>query len=181
MKTLRDLLSGLKTGDGVLLAAFVAAALSGWRFGWQSVGWQNMILLLAAAVGAWSLRTARKSERQKATLAFLRDYHNSETVRQGAKILNQPGENRSNLCDEQKFLVKEFLNQLELLAIGLKRGIYDDAMVRDAMETAIARYYMRGKAFIEEVRREDGDVREVAYEHFEKLAMKIMERLKKPR
>ena len=38
-----------------------------------------------------------------------------------------------------------------------------------------------GRLFVRDTRLRDGDVREVAYEHFEKLALKILARLKNSR
>ena len=158
------------------------AAFLGWIFGWESVAWQNLILFLAVLVGIFSLRSARRTERQKTTLAFLGEYGNSETAKNGAKILNRlkDGDCR-NLSDEEKSIVRDFLNHLELLAIGLNNGIYDEKMIRAAMETAIVRFYKRSEGFIRDTRLRDGDVREVAYEHFEKLALKILARLKNSR
>ena len=166
--------------DGILLLALaLAAAFFGWIFGWNSIVWQNLILLSAAFIAVLALRASRRTERQKATLVFLREYDGSETVKKGAAILNRREDARAPFSEEERVAVRDFLNQLELLAIGLRGGIYDEKMVRDAMETAIVRHYGRAKIFIEKARIRDGDVREVAYEHFENLAEKISARLKK--
>lgn len=179
MKNLRNWFSRPAIEEGILLALVVAAILSGRFFGWESNGWQNVILILAVTVATLSLRSARRTERQKATLAFLREYHNSDIVEKGAQILNRPeNQDGASLNEEEKIAVRDFLNQLELLAIGLNSGIYDEKMVRDAMETAIIRYYKRGENFIKQCRIKDGDVREVAYEHFEKLSGRLQDGVK---
>ena len=164
----------------VLLAALVVAFCC-WLWGWESNGWQNVILLSAATVAVLAMRVARKSERQKMALFFLREYHASDAVRVGAEIMNQWGENPpdpAKLPSDEKMAAKRFLNQLELLAIGIRNGIYDEKIIRDAMETSIVRYYQRGEGFIKDIRRKDGDVREVAYEHFQRLAEQISDRIR---
>ena len=179
MTAVRHLFSFPPKGNGDVLVLTAAAAFLGWLFGWESALWQNLILFLAVLVGILSLRSARRTARQKATLAFLREYHNSEEVGRGAKILNQQDGDQPPLDEDQKAAVRGLLNQLELLAVGLKNGIYDEKIVRDAMETTIVRFYNRGKSFVEKARIRDGDVREVAYEHFTNLALKISGQLKK--
>ena len=157
----------------VAVAAFV-----GWLFGWDSDVWGNAILFLAMVVAIVSLGAVRRTERQKATLDFLRAYNDSVIVNDGAKILNNPDADLSSLNEDDKMTVREFFNLFEVLAVGLKNGIYDEQMVRDALETAIIRYHKRGQSFIEESRRRDGDVREVAFEHFVNLAERLQRRVK---
>ena len=167
--------------DGVLVFALAAAAaFFGWLFGWNSIVWQNLILFSAALIAVLALRASRRTERQKATLVLLHEYDNSEAVKKGVEVLNKRKDNQSPFDEAERVAVRDFLNHLELLAIGLKNGIYDEKMVRDAMETAIVRHYKRAEIFIRKARAQDGDVREVAYEHFEALALKILGRLKKP-
>ena len=178
--------SFLRSGGDIALFVLVVAATAfcGWHFKWEAAVWGNVILSLAAAIAFFSLRVARRTERQKATLHFLSAYNDSKVVIEGAGILNKwekGDEHLSQSEDSEKinFAVREFLNVLEFLAIGLKNGIYDETMIMDAMETAIVRYHQRAAGFIKQARRKDGDVREVAYEHFEGLSNRIQERLKK--
>lgn len=166
--------------DGLLVLALAAlAALGGWLVGWDPVVWQNFILILATLTAALALLSFRRTERQKATLVFLHEYDNFPPVKKGVEVLNKRENPRDSFNEEQRVAVRDFLNHLELLAIGVKSGIYDEKMIRDAMETAIVRHYSRAKIFIEAARDKDGDVREIAYEHFENLALRIQKRLKK--
>ena len=164
---------------GLLVVLFVAAG-SFWIFGWESGGWRNIILLSAVIIAALSLRASRRTERQKATLLFLQKYHESDIIARGVAVLNGLKDNHPPLEGDDRVAVRDFLNQLELLAVGLRSGIYDEKMVCDTMETAIVRYYRRGQNFIRQCRISDGDVREVAYEHFERLGARLSQRLKKP-
>lgn len=166
------------SGEGILLVLFAAAFVSGWFLGWDSIRLQNVILLLAALAAILSLRSARQVARKKATLIFLHEYDNSATVKKGMEILNKRDDDHAPFSEEEAAAVLDFLNHMELLAIGLRNGIYDEEMVRNAMETVIVRYYSRTEYFIRGIRRKDGDVREVAYEHFESLAVRISTRLK---
>ena len=140
--------------------------------------WQNVILLAAVVVAIASLRLIRGTERQKATLAFLRDYNNSKSVDVAIALL-QRGAARADMSEGDKLAMKEFLNFFEILAIGLESGIYDERMVFRAFGTDIIKYYDRANEFIRAVRNEDGDIVDVAYERFESLAEKARMRVQK--
>lgn len=163
----------------LFLALAIAAVGLGKWLGWDSAV-QNLILVFALFVALVSLWMSRNTERQKATLDFLRAYNASDVVHEGTRILNKwrTGEEHSTLDDRQLLIVNEFLNLFELLAIGLKSGIYDEQMKRGAMETLIVRYYRKAEPFIKAARNKDNDVRDVAFEHFENLAARIQKELK---
>ena len=143
-----------------------------------AVVWQNLILLAAVVVALASLCLLRRTERQKATLAFLREYNASKSV-DAAIALLRSGAARADMGHADKLAVKEFLNFFEILAIGLETGIYDQRMVFRAFGTDIVKYYDKAKEFIQSVRHEDGDIVDVAYEHFENLAEKARQRARK--
>ena len=165
---------------GLFLVLAAGAAGLGLFLGWESAALQNVILLLALFVALLSLWSARNTERQKATLDFLREYNDSDVVAEGTRILNDwgGGEEYVNLNKEGRIAVNEFLNLFEMLAIGLKNGIYDEQMTRDALETTIVRYYRKTERFIRDFRNRDNDTRDAAFEHFEHLARRF---LKKPK
>ena len=127
-------------------------------------------------IAVFSMRSARKTERQKVTLDFLSAYNDSQIVIEGAAILNEwnNGDEHLNLSKEDRIVVRELLNFFEFVAIGLKHEIYDEKMVIDSMETAIVKYYKKGKNFIEQARMKS--VKDTSYEHFEKLAKRIQAR-----
>ena len=170
-----------RSGEDVACFVLIASALFlGWRLGWGSGVWGNAVLFVAVLIAVVSLRASRRTERQKATLDFLRAYNDSEVVIRGAAILNgwKTGHEHSALDAGGKFAVNEFLNIFEFLAVGLKHGIYDEEMVRDAIETAIVRYYKRAELFIRDARLEKDDVLDVAFEHFENLARRLQKQMK---
>ena len=144
-----------------------------------------LLLLAQLGVMLWAVRIARRSirahrelESQKATLAFLRDYNNSQAVDNAVTLLRS-GAARASMSDADKLAVKEFLNFFEILAIGLESGIYDERMVFRAFGTDIVKYYDRAGEFILSVRNEDGDIVDVAYERFEALAEDARKRVRK--
>ena len=143
-----------------------------------AVVWQNVILLAAVVVAVISLRLFRRTERQKATIAFLRDYNNSSSVDAAVALLRR-GVARAEMTDADKLAVKEFLNFFEILAIGLETGIYDEEMILRAFGTDIIKYYDKAREFISAVRDEDGEIVDVAYERFEALAEKARKRARK--
>ena len=165
-----------KSEEAGMAVIVIAIFFSGLHFGWASTFQQNIILFLALVVAVFSMRNARKTERQKVTLDVLSAYNDSHIVMAGTAILNEwnNGDEHLNLSKEDRVAVREFLNFFEFLAIGLKHEIYDEKMVMDSMETAIVRYYKKGKNFIEQFRMRD--VTDVSYEHFEKLARRIQAR-----
>ena len=168
-------------GAVFFVLALLAVAFCGWRFKWEANVWENVILSMAVVIAFFSLRAIRKTERQKATLDFLNAYNASDVVINGAKILRESKNKYPSLTENEQLMVREFLNVFELLAIGLKNGIYDERMIMDAMETTIAKCYKKGQDCIDAVRDQENDVRDVAYEHFANLAEKISTRLKKPK
>ena len=143
-----------------------------------AIVWQNLILLAAVVVALASLRLFRKTERQKATLSFLRDYNASRSVDAAIALLRR-GVARADMSEDDKLAVKEFLNFFEILAVGLETGIYDERMVFRAFGTDIIKYYDRARDFIAAVRDEDGEIVDVAYERFEALAEKTRAQARK--
>ena len=143
-----------------------------------ALDWQNLVLLAAVVVAVISMRLFRRTERQKATLSFLRDYNNSKSVDAAVALLRN-GAARADMSDADKLAVKEFLNFFEILAIGLETGIYDERMVFRAFGTDIIKYYDRASEFIRSVRKEDGDIVDVAYERFESLAENARKQVRK--
>ena len=118
------------------------------------------------------IRANRRTARQRETLDFLKRYNSDERISSGHAVLRMNGaadeilKNKENL-DNFLFLMNEF----EILAIGLKNEIYDEAIVLDAMGRDISAIYQKSEMLIK-YRRKNVSA-PAAFLEFEKLAGKV--------
>ena len=136
---------------------------------WLLLG-ATAVSIIGAGLGIWS---SRRTAKQRATMDFLNGYNDDPRVSEGHAVLRMDGgktpgdiltgENRDNFL----FL----MNKFEMLAIGLKRGIYDKDMVLDTFGRDIREIYQKSESFITHIRGNESDAE--AFLEFEKLAGKI--------
>ncbi len=134
---------------------------------------QSLILAVAFAsvfIARNAIAAHRQTARQQATLQFIHQYNADERVSLGHQIilrhenesldeyLKPGGENFNN------FLF--VMNMFEILAIGLKRGIYDKDMAIDMFGDDLRNIYKGAKKMIEYIRKTG----EGAFRHLEELA-----------
>lgn len=117
----------------------------------ESIFWlevmQTIVLVIGVGVAVTAIHTARKSERQKAFLAFMRDYINDDKITEAFKVIRR-GDVSGKLEEKDKQALKYLLNKFEMLAIGLKGGIYDRDMIIDAFGNELLRVHTKAEPFI---------------------------------
>ncbi len=125
--------------------------------------WLAFFSLVAACLGVWA---GRHTSRQKATLDFIADYNNDSRVSDGFRVIRKKPQDLSTPADRDAFLF--LMNKFEILAMGLKNGIYDKRMVSDTYGRDLREIYAQSKPLIEHVRVHEADSE--AFCEFEKLA-----------
>ena len=131
--------------------------------------WLIFFTALGGVVVAFrGISSARKTARQQATLEFMNEYNNSSEVSEGIRMIHQITDDPDspvarnfkdrNLPDNKdRMNILLVLNKFEVLAIGLKRKIYD-----------------LSKPIIDYIREYEAD--EKACEEFENLANEMKKR-----
>ena len=141
-----------------------------WLMGWRAAEVVQTFTLLGGLIYAGiSVASARKTARQNAFLAFVRNYNNDLRI-DGATAILRAGY-RVDLSKEEMSQLKYLLNEFEILAIGLKAGIYDRKMVTNSFGLELAAYHNKAALFIKDIREETGGKR--AYSEFENLVYRI--------
>ena len=139
-----------------------------------------LIWISGVAVAAVQIRHSRKLAKQKATLAFMRDYNSEKRVDLAFAILRD-GKQWQEMNRAQQADIKYLFNFFENLAIGLRSGIYDDDMTQAFFGDEISNIYNIGgaKQIIGAIRTEDHarsgarKIHDEAYYEFQQLAEKI--------
>lgn len=138
----------------------------------------TQILILATAVipsvvAMIAIVFHRKIARQKATLEFIHTYNNDKRVSHGHQVIlrhtDQPLDEylKPGGAEFDNFLF--VMNMFEILAIGLKRGIYDKNMALDMFGDDLRHIYTGAKTLIDHIRKTGPD----SYRHVEDLADSI--------
>lgn len=137
-----------------------------------------LIWLTGVAIAVAQILHSRKLARQKATLAFMRDYTSAKRADDGFTALRS-GKPWNELSPGEKADIHYLFNMFEGLGIGLREGIYDAEMTRSYFGDEISNiYYIGGaKQIIYAIRAEDKErhagsrkLHQEAYYHLEKLA-----------
>ncbi len=153
----------------------------------------GIIVTLIAPVLAtiWVISVAKAHYRQKNTLEFINDYNRDKRFDEGIAVLRSSiyeGEKRANYIleeenrkDYEKFLF--LMNEFEILAIGLKRKVYDKKMIKDYFGHDLLTTYKKSKLLIEAIRTKNkvnskGDNEtaaqgDKAFEKFEDIAQTL--------
>ena len=148
--------------------------------------WLIFLTALGGVVVAFrGIASARKTARQQATLEFMNEYNNSSEVSEGIRMIHQITDdpdssvarnfkNRNLPDNKDRMNILLVLNKFEVLAIGLKRKIYDRKMVGDFLGRDVGEFYDLSKPIIEYIREYEAD--EKACEEFENLANEVKKR-----
>ena len=146
-----------------------------WLMDWRAAEFVQTFTLLGGLLYAGiSVASARKTARQNAFLAFVRNYNHDTRIDDAIAILRAGY--HDDLSKKEISQVKYFLNEFEILAIGLKAGIYDRKMATNSFGLELATYHDQAALFIRDIRKESGETR--AYSEFEILAHRIHRTLK---
>lgn len=156
-----DLVSGVfLMQDSVEPAVAVAKAIE------PSFPWLELALVLvagaAAAISFWAIISARWVAQRQSTLQMLMDSEADADMIGAKKLfihlanrnggLGQFGE-KDKLDSEESMAIRMVLNELELIALGIERGILDYDFVAGWSKTTIIQYYEHALPFITVVRR----------------------------
>ena len=157
-----------------------------------------IVVAIGVGVAVGGIIMARKTATQEATLKFMHKYNDSSEVSEGLRAIRDfkaeidefKANNSEAATKEQvKEWAKDFiepdvhdikkretrenilivLNKFEILAIGLKRKIYDQEMVKDFLGRDVAEFYNRSEPIIAHIRKTD----KTAFVEFEEIAKTV--------
>ena len=176
-----------------LAGAFIAYCIS------KDIQILPAVVAIGVGVAVFGIRMARKTAKQEATLKFIHKYNDSLEVSKGIRAIRDfKAEIENFKADNSEAVIKEFvkdrakeliepddrrnsekwetrenilivLNKFEILAIGLKRKIYDQEMVKDFLGRDVAEFYKRSEPIIAHIRKTD----KRAFVEFEEIAEQV--------
>ncbi len=148
------------------------------------------VILLSVAVAAYGVAMARASTRQRATLDMIEKvestpyYQEQNSVfsyhrrQNGFAKLHSPAETKDR---EERRAILGYLNHYELVSIGIRRKILDEAFYREWMRGPFVRDWNAAADFIQRERwkwdaqSEKWDYHHVLFENFQKMACRWSE------
>lgn len=146
----------------------------------ESEYFRNLVLIAALLVAIISVLATRTTARLKQTADLLFASRNDEELQKGHKVIrtyhDAPDKKISVLGDPENFesedatAIRYVLNHFEVVAIGIRRGIYDEAMVKDAWCRLLVTSYERTETLVKAVREKSKIP--TALQEFECLACK---------
>lgn len=144
----------------------------------ESEYFRNLILIAALLVAIISVLANRSTARLKQTADLLFDSRNDKDLQEGHKIIRSyhdaPDKKINVLGEPDKFenedaiAIRYVLNHFEVVAIGIKRGIYDETVVKEAWCRLLVTCYERTEPLIKAIR--DKSKIPTALQEFECLA-----------
>ncbi|PSM16186.1 DUF4760 domain-containing protein [Nitratireductor sp. StC3] len=134
-------------------------------------------ILVSAACVAWMIRTNRAIARQRAVLDFIvKEQTDSDMLEARKRFvkLKQDGAMEqyaapAQLASEQAADIRFILNMYEVMAIGIKKNAYEEAIYKDWCRTTAVKDWIACKGFVS---RYQSDYNPRIYQEFEKLAKK---------
>ena len=138
------------------------------------------IIFAVAAIAAWvavfvaivAIVKSRKTEKEKATLKFMRIYSSDEELDHASQILKTKPS--YPLEGEDRAKVHRLLNTFESLAIGIDHDIYDTEMIEKGLGEGILITYNLAENYIKGCRQKQAEFGSAhAWEEFEELSKKI--------
>ncbi|ABD53531.1 hypothetical protein Jann_0614 [Jannaschia sp. CCS1] len=171
----------------ILLPLQVSSAAEGFPAAFRFLWIPLMAALVSALTAFWvSSRTIRANQdiaRKRATLDliersvsteyYLLIYSTFREVLDSPSGFEQITDPQMPALVEQRRKVIAFLNQYELIAIGIEQGILDEELYRDYMRGTVVRHWARAEGLVNHLRADTPDSRAPkAFEKFEALALK---------
>ncbi len=136
--------------------------------------------LLAAFFSVVTIRSSRKTVRQKNAIDLMMDFTKSDTLVPSFALLRSIHNDTSRSIEtlakgeensEDKRHTRLLLNYLENVAIGIRNGIYDEQIIRDNRRTLILHTWEMALPFVERQRSKDENKH--YYEHLEWLVCRF--------
>lgn len=149
----------------------------------ESIGFwiQSLAIILTACFAAWAIHSSRQMTRRKNSADVIFNSKNDDVLRAGIRTIrnlnNDPNveiarfayivQPASSAVDQgvsnggisQNYSVQDadainyVLNYYEYVAVGIKRGIYDELILKDSSYTTFVHMYEFCKPYIDSVRR----------------------------
>ena len=140
--------------------------------------WFFMALAVLSAVGVFAgIGYGRRTARQQETLNFINNYNADRRVSAGHAVLRAAGDgDAAQILAEGNNRVNFLflMNLFEILAVGLKNGIYDKQMTAGIFGRDIREIYDKSAPLIAHIRKAESDSE--AFSEFESLALNIQTR-----
>lgn len=131
----------------------------------ESIGFwiQTGAVCLTALFAAWAVISARQTTRKKNAADVIFNSRSDENLRNGIRTIRRlnldPDIDISSLAysntknPDDANSIAYVLNHYEYVAVGLKRKIYDEDILKDSNYTTLIHMYQFCKPYIESVRR----------------------------
>jgi len=133
--------------------------------------------LLAAIIAVVTVVTARRTARQANATALMMELSETNHLGKGLELLrrmhNNPKESIETVAKNpndntpEEINIRRVLNYYESLSAGVRRGIYDEKIIRDNRRTSILSIWQMTKPYIQKLRDEEENT--AFYEHLEWL------------
>lgn len=141
----------------------------------SSDAFRGLVILSGVVVAVVSILTARTTARRKQVADMLFASRGDTQLQKGCRVVRElheaPGKNLRTLLDDPDHKdeidhIKYVLNHFETVGVGIKNGIYDENMVKDAWCTMMVTAYDYAQPLIESMRKKYGkDTIFQEYEH----------------
>jgi Domain of unknown function (DUF4760) len=123
----------------------------------NNVGATLVIGLLAAAMAAWGIFTQRAVARRRATLDLISSLERDgdviaarskfiELAKSEGGLANWAGQSNENSAEAQS--IRTVLNEFELFAIGIQRGIIDFELYKRWNRSSVIRYWQHAAPYV---------------------------------
>jgi hypothetical protein len=135
---------------------------------------------VAVAVALWGIWSQRHIARTRATIEFINGNERDRDVMEARRCFIRLAKANGGLAmwaeedkerDEETQSIRVVLNEYELIAIGLQRGIFDEGLYRLWFRSGAIRYWSYAKPFVDRVRARTGN--QALWKEFEALAKKM--------
>jgi|ERR1019366_154727 hypothetical protein len=120
------------------------------------------IALIATAIFAWrQIRAFRETERLRETLEILNHRQTNPHWIESRKVFIELRDSKDGLKKHalektnEALIIRSTLNQYEVIAIGIKSGIIDEAMYRSYYRGTLLRDWAEAVQFVDEERKEN--------------------------
>ncbi|MCV6612656.1 MAG: DUF4760 domain-containing protein [Amphritea sp.] len=169
----------VKTQEIAREACSQASLLSGETLGFWI---QTTAIILTALFAAWAVISARQMTRKKNAADVIFHSKSDTSLRTGIKTIMRLNSDKdvdiskyAYDSDEERHAaeagsIRYVLNYYEYIAVGIKRGIYDEKILKDSSYSTMTSMYEFCEPYIQSVRRVNA--RNTTWCEFERLAKK---------
>ncbi|MGE8211396.1 MAG: DUF4760 domain-containing protein [Stenotrophomonas rhizophila] len=140
---------------------------------------RGAVILLGVVVAIVSVLTARSTARKKQAADMLFASRGDQGLQEGCRTVKSlheaPGKNLRTLLgdEEHKKEISQImyvLNHFETVCVGIKNGIYDEAMIKDAWCSMMLNTYDYSLPVVEAVRQKHG--KNTLFQEYEHLVVR---------